>query len=230
MGVAAACNTPPDVNDSGIDGGGGRDGGTDAGVDAGTPDAGPLADFPLRAPQTHSLTCAGQTQSFSDADWLCRVPIGAGSIDLYVQATPTSCVALGLSSTPVFGDVHAWYKVSGQGQALATTAQYLWGGNHHNDELHFTWSGGVYSIWHSSIGVGFRVCAPFDCLVSCPAGTPLDTCDSFTAGITNGCTRTPGGPPPPSRVWCAPIDASGALPVLTDPWTSQPPRLPCAGE
>ena len=225
-----ACGKPPEPTDAGTDGGSGTDAGLDAGTDAGQPDAGPLADFPLRAPQRHALTCGGQTSSFQDTDWYCRVPIGAGSIELYVQATPTSCVALGLSATPVFGDVRAWYKVGGQGQALPTTARYLWGGNHHNDELHFTFEGGTYAVWHSSIGVGFRVCAPFDCLITCPAGTSVELCDALTPNITNGCARQPGGPPPPSRVWCAPVEASGTLPTLSDPWTSMPARLPCFGE
>ncbi len=213
---------------------GGDDGGTiDAAeqIDAAPADAPPvLDDFPLRAPMPRAIACGAGTMTFADADWFCRIPLPSGSIDLYVQATPTACESSGLTETPVFGQTHGWVKVNGAGDAFAVAAGYQWGGNHHNDSLGFSYDGQTYGLWHSSIGFGFRVCQPVDCLLTCAAGSTVELCNYTDGGAGDGCARASGGPPPPAPVLCAPMNADGTLPALTDPWTAMPPRLPCGGD
>jgi len=200
-------------------------------ADAAPPDAGPLDEFPLRPLESHELPCPGGAMTFWDTDFVCRVPVDDTSIDLYVQATPTECVSVGMGDIPVFENVQGWYRTEGAGPAWPTDAAYDWGGNHHNEEIKFVFQDTVYDIWHSSLGFGWRACAPPDCLLTCAAGATFDTCDYLGGWVVDGCERVrPGGPPPPSRVLCVAVTASGEVPPFEDPWTTDPPLLPCPGD
>lgn len=188
---------------------------------------GPLPDFPLRPQAAHDLECdGGGSGSYLDNDFVCQVPIDATTLEIYVQATPTRCVSSGLSYTPVFDDVVVWYREDGQ--AWPTEGRYEWGSNHHMDYIQFLLHGDYYVVWRSSIGAGFRPCARPDCLLPCDPGTDFATCDNYSGYTVDGCDRVSGGPPPPLPVICVLLNADGTVPPLLDPWTTDPPVLPCS--
>jgi hypothetical protein len=95
------------------------------------------------------------------------------------------------------------------------------------DSIKLLLHGDHYVIWRSSIWVGGRPCAVPDCLLPCDPGTTFETCDAYSGYSFDGCERVSGGPPPPLPVICVPLNADGTVPPLLDPWTTDPPVLPC---
>lgn len=191
-------------------------------------DADTLDDFQVRSLASHAIVCTdGQVRTERDLDTLCRIEYGPLVADVYVQATPVSCV--GIWQAPTFEVAGAWSRINDTIAPIAATYDY--GGNHHNDSLHVTLEGTGYTIWHSSIGFGYRACAPPDCLLECDAGA---TCDAENP-VVDGCAREPGAGPPPHPIVCVRVQPDGTIPPLLDPWRADAtdpdyPLLPCAGE
>ncbi|MBN1653433.1 MAG: hypothetical protein JXA30_06620 [Deltaproteobacteria bacterium] len=169
-------------NDSGDDGGGGNGsdggggdasdggdsdgGGSDGGGDGGSGSGGEFG-FNYRLPQTHSLICAGgvgdpNPQEFLDVDWLCTFDYDGLNGHLYLQSTPISCTRT-MSAVPEFETYNAQLSIDEQIVPLQN-AQYVWGGNHHNDSLAFDHNGKSYDYNHSSFGYGWRACRNMDCM------------------------------------------------------------------
>jgi hypothetical protein len=203
---------------------------TDAGVhDAAVdPDGGTQTEFPIRRPASHDFTCTDGPATFWDTDHLCAVPIEDATVELYIQATPTACNPNGYSSTPIFADPAVYYRRGGE--VFPTEGAYDWGSGHHNDAIKFFLDGVLYVIWHSSIGWGWRSCAPPDCLLQCNPGTTYETCDYLGGYSVDGCAREAGGPPPPLPVICVLVNADGSVPDLVDPWSGEDSLLPCGGD
>lgn len=174
------------------------------------------------------------TVTYWDIDHVCLFDNTELQMELYVRARPVGCT--GFWGTPVYTVGAAWTKIDGQ--VAPTMAQYDWGGNHHNDSIGFKVGEQLYVIWHSSIGWGWRACAPPDCSIVCDSGTDFGACDpyaGFTVDGTDGCARDTGDPPPPLPVVCVKVQSDGTVPPLLDPWTQhtgydQYPLLPCGGD
>lgn len=197
-------------------------------------------EFQIRVPQEDVLTCTEDIteieEYFDHIDYLCAFEYDSKEIELYIQSEPTECFGI-WSATYEVSD--AWIKIDGE--ISSTEAAYDMGGNHRNDTISFEMGGNTFHIWHSSIGFGWRVCSPPDCLVVCNEGVECDNDGAFGLvglgeGIAeNGCLRASGSGPPPSRVICGRIAYDGSVPDLHDPWSEKPgdpyyPLLPCAGE
>jgi hypothetical protein len=200
-------------------------------------DFGPLDDFPIRVPSTHTLTCPGTPPyvgDFIDVDHVCRVDYDTLHADLYFQATPTACVQT-MSEVPSEFQVFAFAKVDGESTIRQIAGRYDWGGNHHTDILRFALDGKTYVIGRSSMFFGGRSCSPPDCLLPCNVGATFDTCDEYMGYSVDGCHRVQYGPPPPIPVVCVRVAADGSVPPLLDPWVAQTgypsyPILPCSGD
>ncbi len=201
----------------------------DAAGDSSAGDTGSGDELVVREPQAHVLTCqGGGPTTFYDTDHVCAVP--ALGVQIYVQATPTSCVTL-IGERPYFDDVTGWVKRGGRVTEIPAAYD---AGHHGNDVLHVEIDSTVYVVWHSSFGYGWRSCAPPDCLMTCNAGATFASCGPSTAVAEDGCARDSGDPPPPSPVTCVRVESSGELPDLLDPWDVGPgdpyPLLPCPGD
>ena len=191
IGTAVACGDDDD-QDVVEDADTGADADADADADPDVPmDADADADggteipnewgFDMRFPTTGVLDCTGLggDVSYDDADWICSFSYDGAAAVVYVRSTPARCVPMGMSVVPEF-DSDGQAVVGGAAMPV-TEAFYDWGGNHHNDALEFEFGGRHYRVFHSSIGWGFRVCQPMDCVqVSDTGGTLLEdgcTCD-----------------------------------------------------
>jgi len=192
-------------------------------------------EFSFRVPRTDAYICEdpnmGDTE-MSDLDHLCQIKYEELDLELYVQSTPTSCVT-NFWPMPVY-ESEAWIKRDGAVSKLDGVS-YDFGGNHHNDWLNFVLDGRNYQLWHSSIGIGWRRCAPVDCMLVCREGMSCSQEGEESAIEVNGCEREPGSGAPPIPVICMEIPADGSRPDFIDPW--QPwegdeyyPLLPCDGE
>lgn len=197
-------------------------------------------EFRIRVPQENVLTCTdddmGMEETFDHIDHLCAFEYESKEIQLYLQAEPTYCNGIWSATYEVSG---AWIKIGGE--VKSTEAAYDIGGNHRNDTISFKMGGNTFHIWHSSIGFGWRVCSPPDCLVVCDEGVECDNDGAFGLvgegpGIAeNGCLRASGSGPPPASVICVRVGYDGSVPDLHDPWSEKPdnqyyPLLPCEGE
>ncbi len=132
----------------------------------------------MRLPRSHELDCEGTPTPFADADWLCTWSWADSEGVVYIGATPTACVSLGMNPLPVF-DAGGEIVIDGVVSTLQSAA-YDWGGNHQNDSLDIDWAGHHFRWYHSSFGFGWRACGPMDCLqVSDVLGGPL---------LEDGCT------------------------------------------
>jgi len=170
--------------------------------------------FPIRYPQKHTFACPDVGIPIPDldaleADWLCTFTYDGASAALYVQADPTSC-EVSMSGMPVFGASRGWIAVDGAAPASVSETGYDWGGNHHNDSLTFTWNGKGFTVYHSSLGFGWRACQDMDCFqVRDAAGTLLE----------DGCTMERTLP-----AVCRQVLEDGTWAELTDTFA------PCAGD
>ncbi|MFC1609972.1 hypothetical protein ACFL6C_03360 [Myxococcota bacterium] len=196
-------------------------------------------DFPIRAPQSHEQFCPGtdrsdpgMTLTFWDNDSVCSFEREGTRVEIYVQASPRQCENYWFM--PDYEVMGAWSKIGGVVVPIA--AQYDWGGNHHNDLIKLLLGDQLLVIWHSSIGFGFRACAPPDCLLVCGPGASFDDCDEWGGVTQDGCERVAGAGPPPLPAICVSVNADGSVPPLLDPWLDHGPQhpsyplLPCPGE
>jgi hypothetical protein len=213
-----------------------QDASLEDGSDAGSDTAADMTDewtqgeFDVRTPGSRVVTCEGMGGDTSEEEWpetdtVCHFVYEGTELDLYVQANPVEC-----DFSPIMEVAGAWVSVGGN--ILPVVAQYDWGSNHHNDTLTFTYEGQTYGIGHSSIGFGFRSCAPVDCIRVCEGSEP---CDEYAGTAIDGCAREPGDGAPPLPVTCVRVNADGTVPELLDPWIThdgQPdyPLLPCNGD
>ena len=190
-------------------------------------------DFNIRTPSSNELSCGDpiSENSFYDVDYLCTFKHGDIDTQIYIQATPSSCEVY-MSAVPLFTNdsVTGWMKT--ENGIVSIQAGYDWGGNHHNDSINVKIENHNYVIYHSSIGFGWRACAPPDCILVCEEG--VEICDSYSAEV-DGCSREPGSGPPSLPVICVQILMDGSVPELLDPWTaynsnSDYPLLPCLGD
>jgi len=170
--------------------------------------------FNIRIPQIHTLECEGgpmgdDTIDQTDVDWVCTFDHDGVSGHIYLQATPTSCFMV-MSPTPVFEAAGAWISIDGVLTNLENSG-YEWGGNHHNDWLHFDYQGQTYKYYHSSFGWGWRQCQPMDCIqVYSPGMDDL---------VEDGCTMDRTLP-----AVCVQVEEDGTYPELVDNFE------PCAGD
>ena len=193
-------------------------------------------DFVFRTPGSHVLQCGGEMgleETWWDADHLCEISYDGHEIKLYIQADPTACHDI---FGPTMEAVGTWAKLDG-GPVQTIDGYYDWGGRHHNDWIRFrlTDSDPWWVIQHSSIGYGFRKCAPPDCLVVCQAGKTCDSGVGSPDAQIDGCERIAGDGPPPIPVICVQVGDDGVAPALLDPWTAHDgeddyPLLPCPGD
>lgn len=187
--------------------------------------------FAIRKPLTRSIQCDGAQPGkvqFKDVDTMCSIQVGGLNTQLYIQSTPTSCKA-SLFSLPIYGQTRGWIK---EGEKwLRVTAKFDYGGNHNNNWIRFTYKDKTYLIYHSSMGFGWRKCAPPSCLQICSNAS----CDPFNKKSIqeDGCKRKVGGGAPPLSLICVHINADGSTPEFRDPWkehNGQKALLPCAGD
>ncbi|MBN2361762.1 MAG: hypothetical protein JXR83_20080 [Deltaproteobacteria bacterium] len=171
----------------------------------------PSHGFCMRWPQYRDVpftdTIPPTTMPMLDVDYLCTLDYGSLHGFAYVQARPTSCRNMGgCTATTVDG---AWVSVGGV--VSAVTADYNWGGNHHNETIRVSYDDKVFEYNHSSITSWARTCHPPDCtLVFAADGTAL---------IEDGCT--------PARTLpqvCVQVEDDGTVPPLIDTFS------PCPGD
>jgi hypothetical protein len=168
--------------------------------------------FPIRLPGTHEYVCptveGPQSEPFTDRDWVCSFAHGGTEGLVYVQATPTECVSMGMGYGAVYDIAGAWISV-GDVVTPLTGSYYDWGGNHQNDYLDFTYDGADYRYTHSSFGWGWHACQAMDCL------QVLDAADQVTE---DGCCPDRALP-----VVCVEVTPEGTVPALEDTFA------PCNG-
>jgi hypothetical protein len=192
-------------------------------------------DFDIRMPDQEAKECVTEfvgTSMMPQADFICQIDNTAMNAMLYIQSNPESCDGFG---TPAYSTPGAWLKTGDQ--IAEITGSYDAGGKHRNDYITFNVGDTKFIIGHSSIGWGWRVCSPPDCLIVCENGVDC-TADGVTGIQQNGCTRAAGGPPPALQVICVQVNADGTVPEMLDPWTTPSPWvegddvfiLPCGGE
>lgn len=179
--------------------------------------------FEIRKPAGHSIPCGSSTLQVLDADLLCESGNDSLQASVYVQSKPVACVGLSGAGYEV---ENAWIRTGEEVRPVE--AVYDGGGNHHNDRLTVSWNGKFYSFYHSSIGFGFRSCAPPDCMQICQD-------KECRAVLYDGCTRAACSAPPALKVSCAVVQSDGTVPGPIDPWTAirpgtSNPMLPCAGD
>lgn len=191
-------------------------------------------EFPIRVPRM-SLECESLAfpAEFYDTDHYCTFTLGGTDYELYVQATPVECNQvkghhLLIGPYPTM-QARAWIRTGGVMTEVSAT--YDWGSSHHNDEIGFTYGACAATISHSSIGSGFRSCAPPDCLRI----NPSDASCVMAQTETDGCDREILSGPPALNALCGQIGINGDLPILLDPWSEQEedelyPLLPCQGD
>jgi len=192
-------------------------------------------EFTFRVPRANAYICEDSDMGdveMSDLDHLCLIQYEDIDIELYVQATPTSCIT-DFWPMPVYSS-EAWIKRDGAVSELETIS-YDFGGNHHNDWLDFILDDRNYQLFHSSIGSGWRRCAPVDCMIVCKEGMSCTQDGEESTIDVNGCERDAGDGKPPIPVICMEIPADGSRPDFIDPWEAWEgdeyyPLLPCDGE
>jgi hypothetical protein len=178
------------------------------------------AEFKIRKPTERSFTCGTSTTTALDKDLVCDIENDALKASIYFQSKPVGCVGLGGKTYAV---ENAWIKTDAGIEPLAE-ASYDGGGNHQNDRLGFAWKGKYYSLYHSSIGFGFRSCTAPDCMDVC---TDVE-CRTV---LQNGCGRSTCAAQPALKTRCAVVQADGTVPERIDPWSPlQTPHLPCGGD
>jgi hypothetical protein len=178
------------------------------------------AEFTIRKPTERSFTCGASTTTALDKDLVCDIENDALKASIYFQSKPVGCVGLGGETYAV---ENAWIKTDAGIEPLAE-ASYDGGGNHQNDRLGFAWKGKYFSLYHSSIGFGFRSCAAPDCMDVC---TDVE-CRTV---LRNGCGRSACAAQPALKTRCAVVQADGTVPERIDPWSPlQTPHLPCGGD
>lgn len=194
--------------------------------------------FSLRIPQSRSLTCsddqAAGGQPWYDVDYVCRVAYESLEVELYLQATPSDCYSFG---APIFVADHQrlWIKQNGAiSEAPSGSFVYDYGGRHHNDSLSFTVAGQHYTLWHSSMGWGGRVCTSPDCLLICKEGLSCAWGETDSIAV-NGCSREAGSGAPATKILCEQVAADGSVPAFLDLWSvsdgsTDAPLLPCGGD
>jgi hypothetical protein len=191
------------------------------GMDVGTLRLEPgSAEFKIRKPTEVSFTCGTTATKDLDKDLVCEIENDALKASIYFQSKPVGCVGL---SGKTYAVENAWIKTDAGIEPLAE-ASYDGGGNHQNDRLGFAWKGKYYSLYHSSIGFGFRSCAAPDCMEVCKDLECREV-------LQSGCSRSTCAAQPALKTRCAVVQADGTVPERNDPWSpSQTPHLPCAGD
>jgi hypothetical protein len=101
--------------------------------------------------------------TLSQHDVICTYDYNGEKGFLYVQLTPISCSG-GMSITPGSYNVDkAEFYINGK-FADVSNVKYEWGGNHHVENLNFTYNGNVFRYAQSTMGWGGRPCQSMDCL------------------------------------------------------------------
>ena len=125
--------------------------------------------LPIQAPVLHHLACSDDPTGVSgleadtpDVNWVCTFDHAGTFGVLYLPARPVDC-HWDLGTAVDYETPGATLVACGQSLPLGDP-RYDWGGNHHNEYLEFTLDGARYKLWHSSIGPGYRVCRPPDCM------------------------------------------------------------------
>ena len=104
-----------------------------------------------------------QRDTLSQHDVICTYDYNGEKGFLYVQLTPNSCAG-GMSITPGSYNVDkAEFYINGK-FADVSNVKYEWGGNHHVENLNFTYNGNVFRYAQSTMGWGGRPCQSMDCL------------------------------------------------------------------
>ena len=130
----------------------------------------PSKIFEMRKPESGVLPCempAGgdyfMRDTLSQHDVICTYDYNGEKGFLYVQLTPYSCAG-GMSITPGSYNVDkAEFYINGK-FADVSNVKYDWGGNHHVENLNFTYNGNVFRYAQSTMGWGGRPCQSMDCL------------------------------------------------------------------
>lgn len=130
----------------------------------------PSKIFEIRKPESGVLPCempAGgdyfMRDTLSQHDVICTYDYNGEKGFLYVQLTPYSCAG-GMSITPGSYNVDkAEFYINGK-FADVSNVKYDWGGNHHVENLNFTYNGNVFRYAQSTMGWGGRPCQSMDCL------------------------------------------------------------------
>ena len=130
----------------------------------------PSKIFEIRKPESGVLPCempAGgdyfMRDTLSQHDVICAYDYNGEKGFLYVQLTPYSCAG-GMSITPGSYNVDkAEFYINGK-FADVSNVKYDWGGNHHVENLNFTYNGNVFRYAQSTMGWGGRPCQSMDCL------------------------------------------------------------------
>ena len=130
----------------------------------------PSKIFEIRKPQAGVLPCEipwggdeVQRDTLSQHDVICTYDYNGEKGFLYVQLTPNSCAG-GMSITPGSYNVDkAEFYINGK-FADVSNVEYEWGGNHHVENLNFTYNGNVFRYAQSTMGWGGRPCQSMDCL------------------------------------------------------------------
>ena len=130
----------------------------------------PSKIFEIRKPQAGVLPCEipwggdeVQRDTLSQHDVICTYDYNGEKGFLYVQLTPNSCAG-GMSITPGSYNVDkAEFYINGK-FADVSNVKYEWGGNHHVENLNFTYNGNVFRYAQSTMGWGGRPCQSMDCL------------------------------------------------------------------
>ncbi len=196
----------------------GADGGADGGEGEGEAAegegevlAGDVVDndygFDMHTTVSHALpcevdpfSCPDGSIAVSEVAYVCTLTGGVGGdgVDgvVYVHALPTSLNTGGFPFAN-YDDVRAF--LSRDGVITSVEATYDFGGNHHNDLFTVDVNGARYTFNHSSIGFGFRVCQPPDCLLVERDG----------AAVVDGCN-------PERTLPEACIEVANPLPPLVD--------------
>lgn len=198
--LAACSGGPAPVEDAG------RDSGTrDAGADGGTDERG----FPLRTPSQVTLSCTVDpfvcptgTFDAEQIDHVCTLRLQGQDLVLYVQADPTAQSPFGFGA--IYGEARGWVWDNSARTTSRVDVQYDYGGNHHNDFIDATIGGRHYHWDHSEYGVGFRACAPPDC---------VQERDASGAILDNGCMPARTHPEVCVRL------TEAAIPPLVDTFT-----------
>ena len=130
----------------------------------------PSKIFEIRKPQAGVLPCEipwggdeVQRDTLSQHDVICTYDYNGEKGFLYVQLMPNSCAG-GMSITPESYNVDkAEFYINGK-FADVSNVKYEWGGNHHVENLNFTYNGNVFRYAQSTMGWGGRPCQSMDCL------------------------------------------------------------------
>lgn len=173
----------------------------------------PMSIFEVRKPDSVKVSYTDEdgkpaSEKFMQQDWICTFNYEGEDGYFYIQSSVDEVEML-MSVVPVSSETEkAELYVNGK-MVPVSKAEYSWGGNHHNDNISFTYKDKVFKFYHSSFGFGWRSCQEMDCLQVFKADGETE--------IKDGCTSERSLP-----VACRNVDEKGRVSSFDDTFEKCP--------